>query len=66
MIKPVISVDQLVWLAYNAGLQDGLRKHIQFQIDQKTMYGMDLIAEYTRDGVLEFNKMISEGFVVDY
>lgn len=66
MIKPVISVDQLIKLAYGAGISHGLRIHDEHMDKLATQRGMDLEAEYARDGVLEFNKMISEHFVVDY
>ena len=66
MIKEVISVDQLIWLAYSAGLGRGFAVHDESRAKLKDHCGVDLIAEYTSDGVSEFNKMISNDFVVDY
>lgn len=66
MIKEVISVDQLIRLAYSAGIDFGLAIHDAHIKKLDTEYGINLIAEYTRDGVLEFNKRIGENFIVDY
>lgn len=66
MIKPVISVDQLIRLAYGAGISHGLRIHDEHIEKLATQRGIDLEAEYARDGVSEFNKTISEQFIVDY
>lgn len=66
MNKLVISIDQLIWLAYSAGINHGLSVHDEHVAKLNTTYGLDLIAEYTSDGVSEFDKMISENFIVDY
>ena len=66
MSKQVISVEQLIQLAYAAGLDKGLAVHDELKIKVKDHFGLDLIADYIGDGVSEFNKMISNNFVVDY
>lgn len=66
MIKPVISVDQLIRFAYHEGVNKGLAIHDEVVAVDIHQCGVDLVDTYVDDGVLKFNKLVGETFSIDY
>ena len=66
MIKQVISVEQLIELAYCAGMDAGFIHHQAIAKEYVETNGGEMIAARRKNGVREFNQFINENFVVDY